>query len=108
MKQIAYTAREKMLAGDIDAIGNLLDESWQLKKRLASNISNGSIDDLYGKAMKAGALGGKVTGAGGGGFLLFYCKPEYQESLRFALGDLHELPFRLEPNGSKVIFNYSR
>jgi D-glycero-alpha-D-manno-heptose-7-phosphate kinase len=108
MKQIAYTAREKMLAGDIDAIGNLLDESWQLKKRLASNISNGSIDDLYGKAMKAGALGGKVTGAGGGGFLLFYCKPEYKESLRFALGDLHELPFRLEPNGSKFIFKYSR
>ena len=108
MKRIAYDAREKLLAGNVDAIGELLHESWQLKKQLATNISNNSIDEIYQKAISAGAIGGKVTGAGGGGFLLFYCRPECQENLRAALKDLHELPFRLESNGSKVIFNYSR
>ncbi len=108
MKQIAYTARENLLAGNVDAIGELLHESWQLKKQLATSISNHSIDEMYEKGISAGAIGGKVTGAGGGGFLMFYCKPEKQDHLRAALSDLHELHFRFEANGSKVIFNYSR
>jgi len=108
MKQMAYTARDELLAGNVDTIGELLHENWQLKKQLATNVSNGSIDETYQRARSAGAIGGKVTGAGGGGFLLFYCKPENQENLRVALSNLHELPFRLESNGSKVIFNYSR
>ncbi|GAB4579939.1 MAG: GHMP kinase [Anaerolineales bacterium] len=108
IKQIAYDARQQLEAGKVDAVGELLDVSWQLKKQLASNISNGWIDEAYEKAKAAGAIGGKVTGAGGGGFLLFYCRPENQEKLRAALHDLNELPFRLEANGSKVIFNYSR
>jgi len=107
MKQIAYTAREELQAGNVEAIGELLHETWQLKKSLASNISNEYIDEIYQKARAAGALGGKVTGAGGGGFLLFYCKPEHQDNLRASI-NMHELPFRLEANGSKVIFNYSR
>ena len=108
MKCMAYTARDKLDAGQVDAIGELLHESWQLKKQLATSISNPTIDRLYETGIAAGAMGGKVTGAGGGGFLLFYCRPEKQDHLRAALHELHELPFRLEANGSKVIFNYSR
>jgi D-glycero-alpha-D-manno-heptose-7-phosphate kinase len=107
MKQIAHTARDELLAGNVDAIGELLDESWQLKKKLASQISNGEIDEIYQKARWSGAIGGKITGAGGGGFLMLYVPYEKQESVRAAL-NLQELPFQLEQDGSKVIFNYHR
>jgi D-glycero-alpha-D-manno-heptose-7-phosphate kinase len=108
MKDMAYTARDELLAGNINAIGEMLDESWQLKKQLATQISNGAIDGIYQAARKAGAMGGKITGAGGGGFLLLYCPVEKQEGLRTAMRHLQELPFRLEPDGTKVIFNYVR
>ncbi|UCG25847.1 MAG: GHMP kinase [Chloroflexota bacterium] len=108
MKQIAFTARDAMQVGDLDAIGELLHESWQLKRQLASGISNGSIQDMYQAARQAGAIGGKITGAGGGGFLLLYCPHERQESVRAALSPLKETPFKLESDGSKVIFNYHR
>jgi D-glycero-alpha-D-manno-heptose-7-phosphate kinase len=108
MKSLAYKARDELVTGNIDALGILLDESWHLKKQLASQISNGEIDELYQAAMQAGALGGKITGAGGGGFFLIYVPLEKRESVRRALHHLRELPFRLEPDGSKVIFNYRR
>jgi D-glycero-alpha-D-manno-heptose-7-phosphate kinase len=108
MKQIAQTARNELLGGNLDAIGYLLHESWLLKKQLASQISNTVLDDLMGAALKAGALGGKITGAGGGGFLLLYCPYVKQAAVRKALGKLQELPFSLEPDGTKVIFNYQR
>jgi D-glycero-alpha-D-manno-heptose-7-phosphate kinase len=108
LRQMAYTARDELKSGNLDVIGHLLDESWQLKKQLASQISNLSIDDIYQAARKAGAIGGKITGAGGGGFLLLYCHYEKQDAVRAALRDLQELPFNLEQDGSKVIFNYRR
>jgi len=108
MKQMAYTARRELEAGNIDALGYLLHESWLLKKQLASRISNGVIEEAYQAARSAGALGGKISGAGGGGFLLLYCPYERREAVRTALKDLQELPFQLEPDGSKVIFNYRR
>lgn len=108
MKEIAYAARDQLLAGNIDCIGELLDASWQLKKRLASNVSNGAIDDIYQAARRAGALGGKISGAGGGGFLLLYCPYERQTAVREALHSLQELPFKIEAHGSKVIFDYQR
>lgn len=108
MKQMAYTARQELEAGNIDALGHLLHESWLLKKQLASRISNGFIDEIYQTARAAGALGGKILGAGGGGFLLLYCPFHRRESVRSALQNLQELPFQLEPDGSKVIFNYRR
>lgn len=108
MKQLAHAARQALLAGDVEAIGELLHENWLLKKRLASQISNGSIDDMYQKARRAGAIGGKITGAGGGGFLLLYCPHEKQDAVRAALEPLQELQFKIEPDGSKVIFNYVR
>ena len=108
MKRIAFTARDQLVSGNLDAIGSLLHESWLLKKSLASGVSNSEIDDMYAAARKAGALGGKVAGAGGGGFLILYCPHERQEDVRKELSGLQELPFLLENDGSKVIFNYQR
>lgn len=108
MKKMAYAARDELLKGNLDAIGKLLNETWFLKKQLASQISNDTIDRIYLTAQKAGAIGGKITGAGGGGFLLLYCPYEKREFVRAALQPLQELPFKLENAGSKVIFNYDR
>jgi D-glycero-alpha-D-manno-heptose-7-phosphate kinase len=108
MKKMAYIARDELLSGNMDVIGELLHESWSLKKQLASRISNDGIDEIYASARRAGAIGGKITGAGGGGFLLLYCPHEKQEAVRAALSDLQELSFQLEHAGSKVIFNYQR
>lgn len=108
MKHIAHMACDKLQQGDVDAIGDLLHESWMLKKQLASKISNSDVDDLYEIARKAGATGGKIAGAGGGGFLLLYCPPGHQEHLRTRMHMLQELPFNLGQDGSKVIFDYQR
>lgn len=108
MKGIAHVACDKLQKGEVDAIGDLLHESWMLKKQLASKISNSDVDDMYELARKAGATGGKIAGAGGGGFLLLYCPPGRQEHLRTQLHMLQELPFNLGQDGSKVIFDYQR
>lgn len=108
MKQMAYTAKDLLLQSKFDDFGRLLDKAWQLKKKLASRISNPDIDRIYQIALQSGALGGKITGAGGGGFLLLYCPRENQIRLREALSSLQELSFHMESDGSKVIFNYRR
>ena len=108
LKALAIAARRCLEQGQLDALGTMMDEGWSLKRQLASNISNRGIDEIYGAARDAGALGGKITGAGGGGFLLLYCLPRYQDAVRHALRGLRELPFRLERDGSKVILNARR
>lgn len=108
IKQMAWQARNVLEHGDFDTLGILIHQSWELKKRLAGTISNGHINEMYETARRAGALGGKITGAGGGGFLLLYVPYECQNSVRTALRGLQELPFRLEADGTKVIFNYRR
>lgn len=108
MKQIARMACDELGRENVDSIGDLLHQSWTLKKQLASKISNSDVDDLYELALKSGATGGKIAGAGGGGFLLLYCPPARQERLRQALHMLRELPFNLGQDGSKVIFDYQR
>jgi D-glycero-alpha-D-manno-heptose-7-phosphate kinase len=108
LKEMAYLGRELLEKGALDEFGRLLHEGWQLKKSLASRISNPSIDMQYARAREAGAIGGKITGAGGGGFLLLYCPRGKLDSVREAMGELTELPFHLEPDSSKVIFNYRR
>jgi D-glycero-alpha-D-manno-heptose-7-phosphate kinase len=108
IKNIAYTARDDIESSNFDAFGELMHQSWLLKKQLAGPISNEVIDDIYNAAYKAGAIGGKITGAGGGGFFLVYCPIEKQEPVRAALSSLQELPFLLERDGSKVIFNNRR
>ncbi|MCC7429710.1 GHMP kinase [bacterium] len=89
-------------------IGSVLHEGWLLKKSLTSKISSTSIDAMYKTAREFGALGGKICGAGGGGFLLTYCRREEQTKLRKGLSDFKEMPFMLEDSGSKVIFNIAR
>ena len=89
---------------DLDDFGRLLDKTWRLKKQTGKNISKNSIDELYEKGMKAGALGGKLLGAGGGGFLLFYVKNDKQNAVREALIDLMEVPFKFENDGAQVIY----
>jgi len=106
MKGLAFEAKEIFLLGEWDELGNLLHRSWQLKKQLAGKISNPEIDEIYETARKAGAIGGKITGSGGGGFLLLYCTTDKQDDVRSALNGLREFPFRFEHDGSKVLFNY--
>jgi D-glycero-alpha-D-manno-heptose-7-phosphate kinase len=106
LKEMAYQSRDALQAGRVDEIGYLLHESWQLKKQLANGISNSVFEDLYDSAIHAGAFGGKITGAGGGGCLLLYCPPGKRENVREALNGLRELPFRMDPEGTKTILNY--
>lgn len=108
IKQQAAQIRAAIEARQFDEVGKILAQSWQLKKGLASQISNGDIDNMYAQAINAGALGGKISGAGGGGFLLLYCPREKQNQVREALKDYREFPFFLEKYGSKIIFNMGR
>ena len=87
----------------LDDFGYLLDHTWKLKRQTGSSISTNSIDALYQKGIEAGALGGKLLGAGGGGFLVFYVQPEKQDAVRWAMKDLLYIPFRFEDGGTRVI-----
>ncbi len=108
MRDQATEARVMLEAGSIDGLGPQLQTAWDLKKQLSDKVSNDSINDLYQRALEAGAAGGKISGAGGGGFLLLVCPHEKKESVRQALTDLTELHFALERDGSKMIFNVRR
>lgn len=88
---------------NLDNFGYLLDKAWQLKKKIGPGISTDQIDECYEKGIKAGALGGKLLGAGGGGFLLFYVPQEKQKAVREALHDLMYVPFKFENSGTQVI-----
>ena len=88
---------------DLDDFGRLLDTTWKLKKGTGSSISTNSIDGLYERGIAAGALGGKLLGAGGGGFLVFYVQPEKQEMVREAMKNLMYIPFMFEDSGTRVI-----
>ena len=88
---------------NLDDFGRQLDVTWRLKKGTGGAISTGSIDELYEKGMAAGALGGKLLGAGGGGFLVFYVQPEKQDAVRWAMRDLMYIPFEFENGGTRVI-----
>lgn len=89
---------------DLDDFGHLLDHTWKLKKQTGSAVSTENIDALYDRGIEAGALGGKLLGAGGGGFLVFYVQPEYKAQLTEAMSDLLYIPFRFENSGTRVIY----
>ena len=89
---------------DIDEFGRLLDYTWKLKRGISGGISTDSIDEQYDRAMKAGALGGKLLGAGGGGFLLFYVPKDKQEAVKNALEGQIYVPFKFENEGTKVLY----
>ena len=105
MRDLAFELRSVLSGeGPLGRFGAILNEGWQLKKQAAEGITNPSIEDWYEKALEAGALGGKLLGAGGGGCLLFYSPYESQNKVRSALGELPEIHFRFEPEGSKITF----
>lgn len=89
---------------DFNDFGRLLDHTWRLKRKTGGKISNGSIDELYDRGLKAGALGGKLLGAGGGGFLLFYIEPDKKEALRREFDDLMQVPFEFENEGTSMVY----
>jgi D-glycero-alpha-D-manno-heptose-7-phosphate kinase len=96
---------EDLIEENYDQLGRLLHKNWQYKKELSIKISNGDIENMYRNALDAGAVGGKISGAGGGGFLLLYVPIESQNKVRQALSGYRELPFFLEKYGSQIIFN---
>jgi len=106
---VAASLREAILAGHVDRVGALLDESWRLKKQMASNVSNGHLDAIYRAALEAGAVGGKIAGAGGGGCLLLFAPRKRHDAVRAAMAaaGLREIPFAIEPEGSRII-HYSQ
>jgi D-glycero-alpha-D-manno-heptose-7-phosphate kinase len=104
MVELAHAVRHELECGNADGVGEILHESWMLKRSLTDGISNASIDGWYEAARKAGAVGGKILGAGGGGFLLLYVPLERQDSVKQSLSSLRQIPFRFEREGSKIIF----
>lgn len=97
---------EKVLTdknSDLDEFGRLLDYTWKLKRQTGSAVSTDGIDGLYQKGIEAGAIGGKLLGAGGGGFMIFYVQPEYRDSVMKTMSDLLYIPFRFEESGTRVI-----
>ncbi|MBR5754756.1 MAG: kinase [Erysipelotrichaceae bacterium] len=106
MKELVDEAEEVLVnkERDLDDFGRLLDESWRLKRSTGDKISTDEIDTIYQKALDAGALGGKLLGAGGGGFVVFYVPQDKQEEVKKALNNLLYVPFRFENSGTEVIY----
>ncbi len=104
MTELAERLRAELWERRCDDFGAILDEAWRLKRAVASGVSNERIDALYDRALKAGALGGKLLGAGGNGFMLLYCPVEKQGEVCRALSELKPFPFRFDMEGSRVIF----
>jgi D-glycero-alpha-D-manno-heptose-7-phosphate kinase len=104
MRDLAYEFRDSLAAGDVMAVGELLARNWELKRSLADGVTSEVIESIYQRAVDAGALGGKLLGAGAGGFLLFFVAPDRQSAVRSALdGQFREVPFRFAARGSQII-----
>jgi D-glycero-alpha-D-manno-heptose-7-phosphate kinase len=104
MVELAHVLRHEIQSDNVDAFGALLHENWELKKSLTGKISTSVIDDWYDTARRHGATGGKILGAGAGGFLLLSAPPERHAAICHALPDLRPIPFAFERLGSQVIF----
>lgn len=103
MCDLARQLKIELQNNNVDAMGEFLHKNWMLKKSLALGISNSKIDDIYERAMKAGATGGKLLGAGGAGFVLFYVPEENKENLRISLNDLREMDFEMDNSGATIV-----
>jgi D-glycero-alpha-D-manno-heptose-7-phosphate kinase len=108
LRDLAGEAASGLRDGDTAILGSALNKGWQVKRSLASRVSNSDIDDAVEAALAAGATGAKVTGAGGGGFLLVVCPLECQRAVRDRLAHMQELPINLDPFGSRVVLNMHR
>ena len=105
VKEMGLASKDAFESGNLNIFGEIMQEHWQRKKERSGNMSNTKIDKWYELAMKNGAIGGKLIGAGGGGFLLVYVQREKQNDVRQAMSDYMEFPFMFESDGSKIIFN---
>ena len=105
LKNLTVEGIKYLKKEEYDTFGEILGEAWLLKKSLSDSVSSTQIDDYYSKAINAGALGGKILGAGGGGFLLFYVPSDKRKAVTKALNGLTEIPFKFENQGSHIIFN---
>ena len=103
MCDLTRALKEELQKNNVDAMGELLHENWMLKKSLANGISNPLIDETYEKAVNAGALGGKLLGAGGAGFMIFYVRPEKQDAVRASLSHLREMDFEMDNSGASIV-----
>jgi D-glycero-alpha-D-manno-heptose-7-phosphate kinase len=108
LRDLAGFAADRLRCGDVDAVGAAVREGWEAKRKLASGVSNPEIDAAVARALGAGASGAKLTGAGGGGFLLVICPMERQPAVRQSLADMRELPVKLDRLGSRVVLNVLR
>ena len=108
LRDLAGVAVDGLRRSDVDSVGAAMRESWEAKRKLAAGISNDQVDGAVARALDAGASGAKLTGAGGGGFLLVICQMEQQRAVRESLADMRELPVKLEPLGSRVVLNVLR
>ncbi|EQD60057.1 GHMP kinase, partial [mine drainage metagenome] len=104
MRELAHSTARAITAGRWEELGRLLDEGWRLKKELSQGITNPEIDRAYAAAKSAGAWGGKITGAGGGGFLLVVHPPERSHQIARALEPMQRWPIRIDPAGSRILF----
>ena len=109
MQKLVEIAADLLSNGnDLDDFGRLLDQTWQLKRGLESSITPSFINDIYTSGISAGALGGKLLGAGGGGFIIFYVPPEYKQSVLDALIDLLVVPFKIDFTGTELMYSKSQ
>jgi D-glycero-alpha-D-manno-heptose-7-phosphate kinase len=108
LRDLAGFAVDRLRSGDVDALGGAVREGWEAKRKLASGISSSQIDAAVTRALDTGATGAKLTGAGGGGFLLVVCPTERQRAVRQSLSDMRELPVKLDRLGSRVVLNVLR
>jgi D-glycero-alpha-D-manno-heptose-7-phosphate kinase len=108
LRDLAGLAADRLRCGDVDAVGEAIRKGWEAKRQLAAGISNPQVDMAVERALEAGATGAKLTGAGGGGFLLVMCPMERQRSVRERLADMRELPVKLDPLGSRIVLNVLR
>ena len=104
MVQLAYSLKKTLEDNNIDDFGRFLHEGWLLKKSLTKAISNSLVDEIYDRGLKAGALGGKLLGAGGGGFILFYCPRGKQDNFRKQMSQFTEMDFQFDNHGTKIIY----
>jgi len=105
MGEMPDVGLKALMEGNLMEFGSLLDESWQLKRKLSGYVSTSKIDSIYELAIKSGAIGGKLLGAGGGGFIIFFAEPSKHDKIKSALSELTYVPFKFEGKGTEVIYH---
>jgi len=104
MVELAFELKKELESGDVENFGSILDENWRLKSQLITGITDPEIDEWYNKGIRAGATGGKLLGAGNGGFIMFYASPESHNAIRSSLSDLKSIKFGLDRYGAQIVF----